>query len=520
MMTLTSSLSVDTTAGSFIVDSAGRRRIFRGVNVVSKKAPYLPTMGAWDMEHSLNELDIEYLKTWGFNMVRLGVMWPAVVPSPGFVNETYLEEVKTLITSLHEHGISTLVDLHQDVWSGFLCGEGMPDWVYETAMDLVNKSSLSSLAFPAPLPFDMEIGEDGKPSAEACANHSFFTYYLTFQSEALWATLYGSEIMWEHMGDHWGNVSKYLQGTAGLMGYELINEPWPSKGYEGSPHVLSDKDTLLPMYQYLHGRIRAWDDETLVFFEPLVMESYEALLSVNFSLTNFPEYGIGGESYANRSVFAYHIYCSNDADGTPKPMVLCRDIVKKEWEAATLNVANMKVGGFLTEFGAVSDDEDSITLLELQTSQADDHFQGWSYWTYKSFDDITTQNPATETFFFQNGSLQDAKIQALSRTYAQEIAGQPLTMSFDPSTSGFSLEYSLLAEIDYTTTFTTIFVPCDLQYPKGYRVKVSPSAGVSWEETPLNSTDLPSAVLILVSHEKSLLSSDSVIKIEISEKWI
>ena len=77
------------------------------------------------------------------------------------------------------------------------------------------------------------------------------------------------------MGDHWAAVASALAGTSGLLGYEMINEPWPSRGADDSWRALSDTHTLLPLYEALHARVRAVDDETPFFFEPLVIESYE-----------------------------------------------------------------------------------------------------------------------------------------------------------------------------------------------------------------------------------------------------
>ena len=46
------------------------------------------------------------------NHVRLGVMWEAVETSIGVYNTTYLDEVETLINSLGNYGIYTMVDMH------------------------------------------------------------------------------------------------------------------------------------------------------------------------------------------------------------------------------------------------------------------------------------------------------------------------------------------------------------------------------------------------------------------------
>lgn len=96
-----------------LVDEHGRAILFHGVNAVYKVPPYIPTMtGKWTPEDSLNAQDIKYLKDWGFNFVRLGVMWEAVERVPGQYDESYLDQVEQLINNLGEAGIYTLVDMH------------------------------------------------------------------------------------------------------------------------------------------------------------------------------------------------------------------------------------------------------------------------------------------------------------------------------------------------------------------------------------------------------------------------
>lgn len=61
-----------------MIDKYNRSVIFHGVNVVYKVDPYIPSQDAFDPQLSLNERDIDNLADWGFNFVRLGVMWEAV----------------------------------------------------------------------------------------------------------------------------------------------------------------------------------------------------------------------------------------------------------------------------------------------------------------------------------------------------------------------------------------------------------------------------------------------------------
>ena len=43
---------------------------------------------------SLNDKDIDDLVKWGFNVVRLGVIWEAVEVEPGVYNNTYLDKIE------------------------------------------------------------------------------------------------------------------------------------------------------------------------------------------------------------------------------------------------------------------------------------------------------------------------------------------------------------------------------------------------------------------------------------------
>lgn len=96
-----------------MIDGARRTTILHGVNVVYKIAPYIPTNNStFDPQYSLNDEDIENMVEWGFNFVRLGVMWEAVENAPGQYDEVYLSKVNDLINKLGARGIYTMVDAH------------------------------------------------------------------------------------------------------------------------------------------------------------------------------------------------------------------------------------------------------------------------------------------------------------------------------------------------------------------------------------------------------------------------
>ena len=87
-----------------------------------------------------------------------------------------LNHLRSMLGRLHARGIYTLVDMHQDVLSGFTCGEGIPDWAFSRALELVGFNASADREnprrFPKPLPYD-DVDPDpatGKPPLDAVDN--------------------------------------------------------------------------------------------------------------------------------------------------------------------------------------------------------------------------------------------------------------------------------------------------------------------------------------------------------------
>lgn len=61
----------------------------------------------------------------------------------------------------------------------------------------------------------------------------------------------------------------------------------------------------------------------------------------------------------------------------------------------------MKVGGFMTEYGALSNSLKSAKQITVLTDLMQLYFRSWTYWQFKYFNDITTMaNPATTQSFY------------------------------------------------------------------------------------------------------------------------
>ena len=105
-------------------DALRRHRIFHGLNMVYKVPPYYPRSDDFDPQLSVAAEDIKNIQEWGFTMARVGMMWPGGEPTRGVYNETYFDEIEDLVNRLGEAGIYSLLDVHQDLFSRFYCGEG------------------------------------------------------------------------------------------------------------------------------------------------------------------------------------------------------------------------------------------------------------------------------------------------------------------------------------------------------------------------------------------------------------
>jgi endoglycosylceramidase len=116
LFSIVKSIKIDVDHQTFI-DEYGRTRVFHGMNAVYKIAPWLPNVEGFDAENSLSDIDAKNLESWGFNIVRLGVMWPGLEPGArGDFNMTYLEEIDKIVKNLEKSNIYVILDLHQDIW--------------------------------------------------------------------------------------------------------------------------------------------------------------------------------------------------------------------------------------------------------------------------------------------------------------------------------------------------------------------------------------------------------------------
>mmetsp|Transcript_47855 Transcript_47855/g.86320 ORF Transcript_47855/g.86320 Transcript_47855/m.86320 type:complete len:526 (-) Transcript_47855:19-1596(-) len=461
-------------------DSLGRARLFHGVNAVFKEPDWLPSRGDFDARYSLNEQDAELLRAWGFNMVRLGVMWPGIEPSPGVYDDEYLEKVGNMTKMLARQGVGTLLDMHQDLLSRRYCGEGLP----EHYVDALLADPLSRLSQAQDFPFPIQMhkmptNSSGYPDLEECFKAgNFANFYATEKVGALFAELYDNSTIlhagflkyWDHVASHFSDYGDHI------LGYELLNEP-SSLCMDGlmscfPPQAFWQEyeDTVMaPLYREAASHIRRVDKDRPIFFESSI---YPKVSSDLFSAKP-----LGNDS---QQVFAYHIYCN------PGHGFMPRQTCYRMQDLYIRN--NMKfldkqrgLGGFMTEFGAIGDVEEDEDNIDRLLNLADEHFQSWAYWSLKDYHDFTTMEKS-DPLYDENGSLEKRKLKLLSRTYAPAVSGTPEVHAFHASSGNFTLRYVANA----SAGATEVYLNEDLHYPDGYAVSVLPDHCLTSESPEKN----------------------------------
>ena len=385
-------------------DAYNRTLLWRGTNFVQKEPPYYPVIA---------DADITVMQQMGFNVARVGVMMPGLFPTGPTPNAAYLAATKAVVDRLWAAGVAVIIDLHQDVLSPQLCGEGSPPW-------MLNVSSLGSLAFPEPLeahgvPADPATGSFPNKSCAAAGPLKFIgwsEFYMTDACGKAFEQMYGGDgtmapgvAPLSYMFDtYWHVVAAFFRGHPGVLAYELLNEPWMGDVLT-TPSLLleagaAEKLSVGPFMERMHGAVRQSDPDTPVLYRcvppdptqirlrsnsapaqiplrshsdptqiplrsrqiPLLPPDCDAsLLHVHSpaELNNRLMRRVGyEEGFLPGEPMAFHVYCLTGTDGdgptTPLAKELCHFNDGFQLTQRTDDLRRLRTAGIVTEFGAVS----------------------------------------------------------------------------------------------------------------------------------------------------------------------
>ncbi|KAI9353226.1 glycoside hydrolase superfamily [Zopfochytrium polystomum] len=426
------------------VDELGRSRIFRGTNVVYKGFPWHPDInpGA-NPQWSFNQDDIDILAAHGVTAIRLGVMWPGVEPARGQFNNTYLDVMKTIVQRCQDAGIYVLLDFHQDGLSEKFCGEGVPLWAAQPALE-----GNFIFGFPFPVLLPDKLTADGIPTS-VCGKKAYSTFLFSYAAGTAYDRLYKNyNGLRDSFVNYWKEVAKAFLPFKNILGYDLMNEPWAGNVYS-NPGLLvpgvADKANLQEFYDAAAAGIRSVDPNALIFFESVTWDN----ILVGFSAVP------GGSDYAKKSVLSFHHY--------QPPLIFGLDV---NYDARLLDMLRLGCGGMLTEFEMGWQNGNNVDAIRQKSALSDKYLFSYTGWEYTDYIPITGTNnglrdPAT-------GAIRPDMAAVYSRTYATAVPGVPTTMSFNDTTGAFDLVFSH----DGSRNVLEIRLNIGVHYPAGYTVTV------------------------------------------------
>jgi endoglycosylceramidase len=419
--------------------------IVHGINMVYKLPPYYPSAVGFGND------DAAFLARIGFNAVRVGVLWQAVEPQPGVYDPAYLTQIAATVSTLARHGILALLDFHQDQYNQLFQGEGFPSW------------SVQDDGLPA----EPQLGFGADYIGMPALSRAFDNFWANSPGP-------GGVGLQTRYAAAWQQVALRFRADPSVLGYELMNEPWPGSVWptcaqtQGCPTF--DQGPLASFYRRVIQSVRRVDQRTLIWYEPQVLFNYA-------SATNLPALG------DPRLGFAFHDYClAKDFLGTDTGCSPLDDLV---FQHAIAHVAATHDALLMTEFGATNDIGDLTTMVQ----RADRDMVPWLEWAYCGCHDPTTSGPGnTQAIVIDpakppaGSNLVLPTLHALVEPYPQVIAGTPLGWGFNTAASTFTFRYSSRRAtgkgVFRAGSVTQVATPA-FTFPHGYAAKVTGGAIVS-----------------------------------------
>jgi endoglycosylceramidase len=426
-------------AGRWITDADGRVTVLHGLNMVNKRPPYAPDAVGFGDD------DAAFLASEGYNTVRVGVIYKAVEPEPGVYDDAYLARIQATVDTLARHGIVSLVDFHQDLFNERFQGEGWPDWAVQ------------------------DDGLPAQPQAGFPANYLLMPA-LQRSFDHFWQNDPGpgGVGLQDRYAAAWRHVAERFRDNPGVLGYDLLNEPWPGTLWQqcANPAGCPVFDAQLSAFNArMLSAIRQVDPDTLVWYEPHVLFN-------NGADTNLADTGD-----ANTGM-SFHDYCLAASEGDAGYSAACQASDSLVFQNAEKRSRTTGDALLLTEFGATDDPGALEGVLKL----ADENMMSWQEWHYCGCDDPTTTGSGDKQAIVLDpakppagDNLKASTLAAVTRPFPQTVAGTPQGWSFDPGSKAFSLAYTT-ARAGGGDAFgpgdqTAIALP-RRQYPGGYAVDV------------------------------------------------
>ncbi len=419
----------------FVTDDAGRALILHGVNV-DNSAKANPDRVPVDFDAS----DVQHIaEDWDFNFVRFLIFWDAIEPSPGTIDMVYLDRVETYLDLFEAAGVHVMLDMHQDVYSADFCCDGAPSWAIRD----------DDLGFVLQASWFLNYYQPAVIRA--------FDNFFDYEGEH-------SDLQ-DHYGDAWVAVATRLGSHPAVLGYDLMNEPYPGSLFDLGETALGrpgngdsetfDTEFLGPFYQRLIERIREVDQDTWLFFEPRYGGPGNGKPS-------FIPYLSDPRSGDPHLVYSPHLY-SVALEGSGE--YAADDETIADWERERrVDIEELRAPLLLGEWGIGSGTVNEDAFYDDLLSMVDRMGGGWAQWSYDRggfglMDSMGVDRPVVDL---------------VVRPYPRAVAGKPVSFAYDPVTRVFDL---VIEDVPGVTGATEISLPAARHYPGGWVLTTSDAEG-------------------------------------------
>lgn len=328
-----------------IVDDLDREVLLRGVNITSLgeywqgNPDYPPTMPTTDE-------DWDAMAARGLSVIRLVVHWSRLEPERGQIDGDYLDEIALTVEAAAEHGIYTVIDMHQDAYSAFIhtpadeeCPEGSwPGKGWDGAPEWASLTDGLSTCVTG--------DRNSAPAVVAAWNH-FYDNTDGIRDEFVAS---------------WTAVAERFADQPEVAGYDLLNEPDTSR----------PASELTPIYDALLTElieaIRGAGSEQLIFLEPAIPAGDKA----NGLILADPV-RMGVESF--NLVGSTHNYAES-IDTTGLTLEQTNDLI---WAMAEAQGTGVWIG----EYGFWSTNPETLEKAARYVADEDAHAQGGAWWQWR-----------------------------------------------------------------------------------------------------------------------------------------
>lgn len=388
---------------AWLRDEGGGVLILRGTNVAgeSKWAPdFLPPYDRADLQRLVDEL--------GLNAIRLLVFWEAIEPAPGSYDDAYLAAIRALVEDAEAVGLHVLIDMHQDVFGRGFGSAGAPLWACDQA-----------------------LYDSFTPPEE--------WFYGYFEPEVMecFDRFWGEGSTRDAFAGAWTRLAEELSGAAGVIAYELLNEPsWGST----TPQDF-DRRIAPDVYGALVDAIRAVDAAPHVAIEPassanaglasaLVPPDRERLIYAPHFYPPALELGVGYDGDASR--------------------------LGAQARRIVLDAARMGLPAFVGEVGARRDVPGARAFLEDAYAAFDGEMLGAFQW------DLGRGGEGSYGLW-DEADRPAAQAEAIARPHPARVAGIPVGWRWDATTRVFTASWME----DGSATGDSVFTAPSLAFPDG-----------------------------------------------------